>query len=359
MTSATVQHPPTIRDLAREIGVSKSTVAMALNNDPHLPETTRQRIQKAARKLGYHRNPTVSHLMAELRGSRAAGHKATLAFIHGKENRNDLVTHKPSILLHEGARDRALALGYGLDPFWLYDPKLPPEKLRAALRARNIRGLIFNNSEQEDGRLPQAIRAIIRDYPCVFDCISEHSPAFHYCGNDNFSLTWAAIRKTHALGYRRPALVLSERTHALSHSELLGGYLAGLADFQPDSLRSSGIDLFFPVPPLDAESCFATWYRRTRPDVILFHEPMVRHWLDAMKQRVPKDVGLINIDLDESEKQCAGMIHNHREIGATTVDILVSLIHRGERGPVSHPVCTLVESIWRNGKTVRSKAPNN
>ena len=345
--------PPTIRVLARKLGLSKSAISLALNNNPQLSVATRRRVQEAAKRLGYRRNPTISQLMTELRGSRMTAHRATLAFIHGKEKRNDLHAHRFGMLLHEGARDRAAALGYALDTFWLYDPALPFDKLRAALRARNIRGLIFNNAEREDGLLPNAMRLLVRDYPCVFDCITEHSPLFHYCGCDNFSLTWTAIQHAHELGYRRPALVLSERTHATSNSELLGGYLAGLGDFMPDALQSIGINLFLSLPTSDPEARFAQWYKRSRPDVILYHEFALQHWLAALNQRVPKDVGLINIDLDESDQRCTGMIHNHRTIGATTVDILVSLIHAGERGPVSHPVCTQVEATWRDGETVR------
>ena len=358
MTSATVQHPPTIRDLARELGVSKSTVAMALNNDPHLPASTRKRIQEAARKMGYRRNPTVSHLMATLRGSRTAGHKATLAFIHGKENRNDLESHRPSILLYQGARERALALGYGLDAFWLYNPEVPPDKLRAVLRARSIRGLIFNNSEQEDGRLPPAVSALIREYPCVFDCISENRPIFHYCGTDNFLLTWTSVQQAHERGYARCGLVLSERTHALSNGELLGGYLAGLATFYPDRIRQNAIELFLTLPAINAEEVFAEWYRRTRPDVILIHEEEIKLWLANLGKRVPQDTGLIHVDINRTMKGWAGMDHNHAEIGATTVDSLISLIHAGEHGPARYPVATMVEAIWRNGRTVRSKAPN-
>jgi LacI family transcriptional regulator len=350
---------PTIRMLALELGLSKSAVALALNNDPQLPVATRQRVQATAQKLGYQRNPTISHLMTELRGSRMTAHKATLAFIHGKENRNDMRTHRISILLFEGARDRASTLGYALDPFWLYDPALPPEKLRAALRARNIRGLIFNNSEQDDGLLPKAVHTIVRDYPCVFDCITEHNPVFHYCGCDNFSLTWNAIRHAHRLGYRRPALLLSHRTHVTSNSELMGGYLAGLGDFLPDALQSIGTHLFLALPDSTPEAHFAQWYSRGHPDVILYHEFDAQQWLAKLNQRVPQDVGLINIDLAESETREAGMIHNHRTIGARTVDILVSLILAGERGPVIHPACTQVEATWRHGKTVRRQTPKS
>lgn len=46
----------TMRDVAREAGVSQSTVSYALNHDPSIPSSTRSRIVKAAEKIGYRTN---------------------------------------------------------------------------------------------------------------------------------------------------------------------------------------------------------------------------------------------------------------------------------------------------------------
>lgn len=43
----------TLKDVAREAGVAVSTVSYALNNDPRIPEATKQRILEATERLGY------------------------------------------------------------------------------------------------------------------------------------------------------------------------------------------------------------------------------------------------------------------------------------------------------------------
>ncbi|MGB6980848.1 MAG: LacI family DNA-binding transcriptional regulator, partial [Candidatus Acidiferrales bacterium] len=46
----------TLRDVAQESGVSPATVSIVLNNAPlarYIPPPTKDRIEKAARKLGY------------------------------------------------------------------------------------------------------------------------------------------------------------------------------------------------------------------------------------------------------------------------------------------------------------------
>jgi LacI family transcriptional regulator len=46
----------TIKDIAREVGVSPSTVSRALSGSLLISETTKQRVNQVAQKLGYERN---------------------------------------------------------------------------------------------------------------------------------------------------------------------------------------------------------------------------------------------------------------------------------------------------------------
>ncbi|NOX62543.1 MAG: LacI family transcriptional regulator [Chloroflexi bacterium] len=54
----------TIRDVAREAGVSTATVSYVLNNSGRVSEQTRQRVLEAARRLGYRANITARNLQA-------------------------------------------------------------------------------------------------------------------------------------------------------------------------------------------------------------------------------------------------------------------------------------------------------
>jgi LacI family transcriptional regulator len=57
----------TIKDIAAEIGMSVSSVSRALSDHPHISEDTKQKVRKAASKLGYRYNA----LAAALRNSRS------------------------------------------------------------------------------------------------------------------------------------------------------------------------------------------------------------------------------------------------------------------------------------------------
>ena len=43
----------TLKDVAQKAGVAVSTVSYALNNDPRIPEDTKQRIMSIAQEIGY------------------------------------------------------------------------------------------------------------------------------------------------------------------------------------------------------------------------------------------------------------------------------------------------------------------
>lgn len=58
----------TIRDVARESGYSASTVSIVLNNAPlsrYIPSETKERIQRAAKRLGYRPNPLARSLRSQ------------------------------------------------------------------------------------------------------------------------------------------------------------------------------------------------------------------------------------------------------------------------------------------------------
>jgi LacI family transcriptional regulator len=56
-------HRPSSWDIAREAGVSQSTVSRVLNNSPRIGEATRQRVKRAMEKLGYSPNAAARTLI--------------------------------------------------------------------------------------------------------------------------------------------------------------------------------------------------------------------------------------------------------------------------------------------------------
>ena len=83
-------------EVAKATGVSKNTVSLAFQGSPRISAATRQRVEEAAKAMGYRLNPTVARLMAELRQNRSPGYQATLALINAHES-PDAFSNHPTI----------------------------------------------------------------------------------------------------------------------------------------------------------------------------------------------------------------------------------------------------------------------
>jgi LacI family transcriptional regulator len=120
---------PTMQTLADALGLSKSTISLAMRDDPRIHQHTRERVHAAADRLGYRVRPELCRLMACLRlGTRKtdllpvalvvpAGTEATTEFRHGFD-------------------ERLAVSGYHAELFRLGD--VSAERLASILKARGI-----------------------------------------------------------------------------------------------------------------------------------------------------------------------------------------------------------------------------
>ena len=194
-------------DVARRAGVSKNTVSLALRNDPRIPAVTRGRIRRIAEKLGYRKNPTVAHLMVQLRANRTRSYQASLALLNANLDSGAFLRHPTVPTYVEGCRRRAEQLGYKTDEFWLHDAELDGEGLNKILNARGIRGVIVVGLMREN-HLPPRFHSTWEKFPTVVTGVRTRAPSLSFTSTDQHMLTLRAFEHVLRLGYQRPALVL-------------------------------------------------------------------------------------------------------------------------------------------------------
>jgi LacI family transcriptional regulator len=98
--------PLTMEDVAREAGVSKSTVSLALNDKPGISAELKQTVLQAAAALGYR--------LSQRRGSSRAPANVTIAVVHSEPDRKPPGRSEPTgLYLHylDGIRGGAQAAG--------------------------------------------------------------------------------------------------------------------------------------------------------------------------------------------------------------------------------------------------------
>lgn len=341
----------TLTTIARETGVSKNTVSLALRHDPQIPPATRERILRVAQRLGYVRNPVVAELMSELRRRGRGDYRRTLALVNANADRQAFARHPTLPTYVAGCRRRAAFHGYRLDEFWLHDPELYGERLHRILHARGIRGIVLVGL-MHDNHLPARFASLWPRHPCVATGARTRSPTLSYCCVDHHALVLEAVEQALKLGYRRPALVVDAVIDRLVDGRFGAGMWAGQTSLPPED-RS---EAFTRVEEARTDpSLFRDWFEKNRPDVILTLYTRVRTWLEAMGRRVPRDVGLIQLELRPDTPDWAGMDQHNDLTGEAAVDMLVELVHRQETGVPDFPRATLMGPSWVPGATVRKR----
>lgn len=339
---------PTLQHIADAAGVGKSTVSLALRNDPRLLEETRRRIQEIAEKLGYQANPTVAALMAQLRASRTQKFQATLGLINASVERDKLGEFQTFRDWVGGCRHRGSQLGYSLDEFWLWEPGIDAGRLCTILNSRGIRGLIITGV-LDNGLLPEDFSPIWNRFACVVVGVRTTRPKLHCASNDQYATSLDSFHEAVSLGYKRPGLVIERKVD----DNLNGRFSAG---FHMGQLRLPEGDR---IPPCDFNredpAAFQRWVGKHRPDVIITLHDELMKWLPAMKLRVPENIGLIHLDRNADMTDWAGMNQNNEHVGVAALDMLVGALHRAESGIPAFAKSMMIESDWVPGASVRPK----
>ncbi|MDI1250972.1 MAG: LacI family DNA-binding transcriptional regulator [Lacunisphaera sp.] len=335
--------------IAAETGWSKNTVSLALRGDPQIPASTREAIRLVADRLGYRPNAVVSQLMAQLRSSQTARFQAKLALVNAHRDPKAFRTHATIPAYVQGCERRAEKLGYSFDPFWLHDPKLKAESWIRVLRTRGIKGLILVGM-MDQNHLPPHLRPVWENFPCVVTGVRTRDPALSFSCVDHHNLTVSAFAQALALGYQRPALVIEERIDRLVEGRFSGAMLTA----QQALPRARRVPAFLQIDRARTErGVFYDWFDRHRPDVLLSLYNVVFPWLKEHGLRIPRDVGVIQLEWRASHAEISGMNQHNDAVGEAAVDLVVSQIHHNETGIPVFPRATLIGASWVDGESVR------
>lgn len=339
----------TMAQIAAEAGVSKNTVSLALRGDRQVTAATRERIEKIADRLGYQRNPLMSHLMAVLRQQHPVNYRCNLALINAHRDQHAFSRNATVPSYVEGCQRRAKVRGYRFDEFWLHDPNLNGSRLDRILRTRGIRGLIIVGLFH-DQHLPESFANIWDHYPAVVTGVRTTNPALPFSCVDHHEAVLDAMSNVLRLGYRRPGLVMLDRINRLVDGRFVGAYKVGQESLDENDILPPFLHPDDDIPRLNS---FKEWLDTHKPDVLLTLNPAVREWLDALNLRTPEDIGIVQLELHRGCADWAG-INQHNDIaGEAAVDMVGTLMQTNQFGSSIPPLATLIGGTWVDGNTVR------
>jgi LacI family transcriptional regulator len=336
------KRPPTLQDIADKAGVGRATVSLSLRNHPSIPVGTRERIQAAARELGYRPNPMVAALMTHVRARKPVKSTTTLAFVTAFPTRDGWKRNQHGFVEnHAGAQERAAQLGYRLEDFWAKETGMTGRRLSGILHTRNIRGVLIAPVPASHGHLSLDWSR----FAAATLGPSLYKPDLPRATSDHFGSLMMALRRLAKLGYRRVGLVIP---HA-SDERTNHAYTAAMYHYQhniPPAVR---------VPPLLrdglTEQPFRKWFDRHRPD-LLIGLPGLMNWALKWGLRVPEEVGYFD-PMRPTGMSWSGIDQHFREIGAAAVDLIIGQLQRNEFGVPAHPKVVTIRGTWADGNTVR------
>ncbi|MDF3129104.1 LacI family DNA-binding transcriptional regulator [Kiritimatiellaeota bacterium B1221] len=333
----------TMKDIAREAGVSVSTVSLALRNDPRLKAVTCEEIQKLADALGYQRDPALSALVAYRGRTQPTGNYGVLAVLHDWDRREECL---PPALFEtiQGIREQAKMEGFQVELIRLPTDAAGLRTLNRNLFYRGVRGILLVSVRQSH---------LVMDWK-NFACVSIgeyfNRPNLHRVSQNHEEVLEKVYRRLWDLGYRRIGYCNLRVSEERKHYRFAGTYYKCTQLNDEDQHHVS--PFFF-----DEEDWSPlAWLERERPDAVMCsipHEFLKR--LAGSRFRVPENLGLAGFSMahagDPYTEKFAGSVMNHRQMGTAAVRLLQNLLHHGFRGVPSEleQYDIRVGSAWRDG----------
>jgi DNA-binding LacI/PurR family transcriptional regulator len=332
----------TQQDIARRMGLDKSTVSLALRNHRSIAENTRRKVQAMANELGYRPDPALATLARQRWAGHETGSGAALVYLIDSRMEN-FPTHGRFLA---AARQRAEQRGYLLTAFDLAEYSTIAAAARV-LQHRGIRGLLVPQFAHTTG--PGILDLPADNFTVVCLDLGWVAAPFHIVAPDTFETTRRVWREAVERGYRRiGGAILSHAPRAVDDAARFGASVSA----QEEWLRSRER-----IPLLTSDhrdrDAFLRWLDRYQPEVVIGFISRVYEWICSTGRRVPQDVAFaaLAVVIEESP-QLSGALRQEKEIGAVGVDALIAGMSEGEWGAPPLQRKLLLEPTWHEGETL-------
>jgi LacI family transcriptional regulator len=317
---------PTIKDVAREAGVSITTVSRVLNEYADVNPKTRAKVLKVIEKLGYKPNTVARSLVMN--------RTKTLGLVVSELSRSRNAYHFMFDVLC-GINDRTQELGYDLV---LYSTSPMAQKKTPYMdfvRQRRVDGVVMMGIRLDDPYTQEVVESPV---PSILIDVPIVSQTCSYVTTDNIAGARLAVNHLLALGHRRIGFV-NGYAHAAVSQERLRGYQTALAqagiEFDPELVYYGDFE------PEDG----AVGIRKLRekfPDLtaVCFASDLMAigglRYLQEQGTPAPHSlsiVGFDDIDLASLVQPAVTTVRQDRyEMGRSAVETLVRMLEGQEKG---------------------------
>ena len=325
-----------MKDIARECGVSVATVSKALGGHSDIGAETRERIRSAAVEMGYHTNAAARALKTN------RSYDIGVLFV---DKRSSGLSHEYFSAVLDSVRVEAERSGCDITFISANVGRNPATYLQHC-RYRGVDGVVIASVDFQD---PMVLELVNSEIPLVtIDHVFNNRIAVV---SDNVTGTEELVRYAVSAGHRRIGFIHGEMT-SVTENRLLGFHRAceeaGLSI--PDAyIRQSAYH--------DPNSCYEQTKEllslEDRPTCILFPDDFSfiggMNAIREAKLRIPEDISVLGYDGISLSQMISPRLTTYRQdteaLGRTAASRLVELIE--------HPKTALLDRVIVPGRLVQ------
>ncbi|PAW79932.1 MAG: hypothetical protein B9S32_00990 [Verrucomicrobia bacterium Tous-C9LFEB] len=331
----------TTKDIARTLGLNPSTVSRALHNHPQIAASTKEAVQSAARRLGYHEDPSLKSLVSYRWAPRNRAGLTSIALILETSKPGDY--HPGELEAIEQCKLGATDLGYTVETFALSDYR-NPAALSKVLYHRGISGVLIGRTtrshDPERFFFDWSKFAVVAVDAGATGFLCHNVLANHICAVGRL---WRTLL---AKGYCRVGAVLQNDLTRRLHSHEIGAYSYGQLNL-PASKRIPICN----AHPHSEPGEIVRWARRHRPEVVISRYEETLEVLRAAGLRIPETMHFVALELLESRGETAGFEYV-KSCYTEAVVQLDALLRLNRMGIPPRRYVLLIDPPWRPGRTL-------
>jgi len=333
--------PPTLKSVAERAGVASSTASMALAGNARIAAATRQKVEAAARELGYQLNRPASLLAQQRHHPGRKGQVLSIALLKAAPNNRELFLEACA---QEGVQGQLVLTGTTADP----------RKQMEKLRNQGVDALLLGQD-----LAPWPVAELQKVDWTRFSVVQLSSPQpglnFHLIHHKAFSYMLTALEQVLKTGADKVAVLLFPSKNYADDLARLGAVLALKHSHQHQGIRIEHRS-WEAATPKDKDAGSLRWLQSYQPQVILAF-----HWstwfpLTEAGWSFPQDAGFAAVlapgtatDCPQEIAACASL---HRNMFNQAVQLCAEMVNRGERGFARRPIEHVVAPQWMPGASL-------
>ena len=341
-----------LQQIADKLSISASTVSRALRNNPRISETTREKVLKEARRIGYSPDVNLSRAMKIMRSGSDSFYHSIACWWPGKitDARGDFFSPETKRVIESirnACKERHSTC------LFKHSDNLPenPSHLKRVLWNRGISGLLLLSGSPDF--IPYEVHEDLMEMPLVSVRMNSINTVPSLIDFDYASAYQMVYEQIIDRGYERPGVIVRCDRENYYGERYIGYYL----------YYAAYLKVIRKLPLLEPKNLerpqfialLKKWLERNRPDIIFSPYHIVKDILvNDLGYHIPGDFAYVGSGHTELDDSISCPKNNIKAIGYEAVIRLINKIENAYPDTEVNSVIR-IKPDWHEGETMPRK----